>query len=144
MLGIFPKWAYGEGMPSSLTSSAFWILTALADRRRHGYEIMLESAKASEGQVSLKATTLYAALERLERDGLVAADGEEIVAGRARRYFRLTDQGAAQLEAEVTLIEAQARVARARLASHRPASASPRSVSFRAAGTVSALPGSAL
>lgn len=101
-----------------MSSSAFWILTALANGRRHGYEIMQESAKASDGRFSLKATTLYAALERLERDGLVAADGEEIVAGRARRYYRLTEQGAAKLDHEVTALEAQAKVARARLAGH--------------------------
>lgn len=103
-------------MSTSLSSSAFWILTALASGRRHGYEIMLESAKASDGRVALKATTLYAALERLERDGLVAADGDEIVSGRARRYYRLTDQGATRLDEEARVLQSQARVALKRLA----------------------------
>lgn len=117
-LGIYPHWAYGGGMSTSLTSSAFWILTALASGRRHGYEIMLESAKASDGRVALKATTLYAALERLERDGLVADDGDEIVSGRARRYYRLTDQGATRLDEEARVLQSQARVALKRLSGH--------------------------
>ncbi len=102
-------------MASSLSSPSFWILTALAGRRRHGYEILQETAQASAGRVSLKVTTLYSALERLEREGLIAPDGEEIVSGRARRYYVLTDEGAASLAAEVSALETQARVARSRL-----------------------------
>lgn len=100
---------------SSLTSPSFWILTALAGQRRHGYEILQEASRASDGRVSLKVTTLYSALERLEREGLIVADGEEIVSGRARRYYTLTDQGAQALAAEVDALEAQARAGRARL-----------------------------
>ena len=46
---------------------------------------------ALKGESELKVATLYAALERLEREGLVAVDGDEAVDGRLRRYFRLTD-----------------------------------------------------
>lgn len=103
-------------MSASLSSPSFWILTALAGRRRHGYEIMNEVTKASTERVTLKVTTLYSALERLEREGLIAPDGEEIVNGRARRYYVLTDHGTQTLAAEVDVLEAQARVARSRLA----------------------------
>lgn len=99
-----------------MSDATFWILTALADGRRHGYEILQEAAAASDGSAALKTTTLYAALERLERERLIAPDGEEIVAGRARRYYVLTDAGSAALGAEVTAIEQRARVAKARLA----------------------------
>ncbi|TFD52237.1 PadR family transcriptional regulator [Cryobacterium frigoriphilum] len=98
-----------------MSQPTFWILIALAGQRRHGYEILQETAAASEGAVSLKATTLYAALERLERDGLIQPDGEEIVNGRARRYFRITGRGEAGLADEVAMLEQQARVGRARL-----------------------------
>lgn len=111
---------------TSITSSAFWILTSLAGGRRHGYEIMREAASESGGQVALKATTLYAALDRLERDGLVASDGDDVVNGRARRYFRITDDGSARLHAEVELIERSARTARSRLAVGRAAPVTPR------------------
>lgn len=99
-----------------LTSPSFWILTVLAGRRRHGYEILQETSRASGGRVSLKVTTLYSALERLEREGLIAAAGEEIVSGRARRYYVLTDHGTGALAAEVEALEAQAMAARSRLA----------------------------
>lgn len=101
---------------ATLSSPSFWILTALAGQRRHGYEILHETAHASAGRASLKVTTLYSALERLEREGLISADGEEIVSGRARRYYVLTDKGSDVLAAEIDALETQTRVARSRLA----------------------------
>jgi DNA-binding PadR family transcriptional regulator len=113
---------------SALSTPSFWILTALAGQRRHGYEILTETARSSGGRVSLKVTTLYAALERLEREGLIASDGEEIVSGRARRYYVLTHQGSRVLAGEVEALESQARVARSRLAASGHVFARGRSV----------------
>jgi DNA-binding PadR family transcriptional regulator len=107
-------------MSSPLTSSAFWILTVLASGRRHGYDILRETQTASEGRVSLKVATLYAALERLESEGLIRSDGDEIVDGRARRYFVLTDQGASRLAAEARAMSQAAGAALRHLGS-RPA-----------------------
>lgn len=106
-------------MATRLTPVSFWILTALADERRHGYDIIREAVDVSDGAVELKITTLYAALERLERQGLIHSDGDEIVNGRARRYFRVTDAGEGALTAEVADLERMARAARARLARPR-------------------------
>lgn len=105
---------------------AFWILAVLAGGSRHGYEIMRETEAVSGGRVSLKATTLYAALDRLEDDLLIELDREEVVNGRARRYYRITDGGSARLADEVELLERSVRVARANLSSGRPATAAPR------------------
>jgi DNA-binding PadR family transcriptional regulator len=102
----------------SLTGPAYWVLTALTEGRRHGYALLGEVSALSEGRVELKVATLYAALERLQRQGLVVADGEEIVDGRARRYFRLTADGAAALAAEAARLEADARHAAERLRQH--------------------------
>jgi len=107
-------------MAASLTTSSFWILTALASGRRHGYEILSETRTASEGRVALKVATLYAALERLEQEGSIRADGEEIVGGRARRYFVMTEQGASRLEAEARAMAQAAGAAQRHLGS-RPA-----------------------
>jgi PadR family transcriptional regulator PadR len=107
-------------MSAPLTTSAFWILTVLATGRRHGYEILSETRAVSEGRVALKVATLYAALERLESEGLIRSDGDEIVAGRARRYFVLMDQGASRLDAEARAM-AQAAKAAQRHLSARPA-----------------------
>ena len=113
-------------MAASLTPVSFWILTALADERRHGYDIMREAVAVSGGAVVLKITTLYAALERLERQGLIRPDGEEIVEGRARRYFRVTDRGVDALTAEITALERMALAARAQLARTSPGFRPPR------------------
>lgn len=93
----------------------FWVLTVLAAGRRHGYALIQEARELSDGRVDLKVATLYAALERLGEQGLVEVDGDEVVDGRLRRYFRITALGAAQLELQIQRFEANARQARARL-----------------------------
>ena len=48
----------------------------------------------------LRAGTLYATLDRLAGEGLVEVVGEEVVDGRARRYYQLTASGTAILADE--------------------------------------------
>jgi len=76
----------------------------------------------SGGRVKLKVSSLYAALDRLESDGLVERAGDEAVDGRLRRYFALTDAGAESLRREADRLEVQVRAARERLSSRRAAS----------------------
>jgi DNA-binding PadR family transcriptional regulator len=80
-----------------LREPTFLVLTALAAGRRHGYALMEDVAGLSGGRVALRPGTLYAALDRLVGEGLVLVDGEEVVAGRLRRYFRLTEAGEQEL-----------------------------------------------
>lgn len=101
----------------------FLILTALAGNTLHGYGIITSVGEMSGGQVRLRAGTLYAALDRLQAEGLVAADREEVVDGRLRRYYRLTDDGATALRAEVDRLRRRAETAARRLAGIRPAQA---------------------
>lgn len=103
----------------AMREPTFWILTALATERRHGYALIEEVRLSSNDRVVLKVTTLYAALDRLSRQGLVAPDGDEVSSGRTRRYFRLTGAGRDALVAEIERMEGNARDARARLASPR-------------------------
>ncbi|WP_228122598.1 PadR family transcriptional regulator [Saccharothrix syringae] len=105
---------------AGMREPTFLILTALAARPQHGYGILQDVESISEGQVRLRAGTLYAALDRLSADGWVAVDREEVVEGRLRRYYRLTDRGAARLEAEVTRLRTRTRAAARRLRA-RPA-----------------------
>jgi DNA-binding PadR family transcriptional regulator len=98
-----------------LQEPTFLILTALAAGPQHGYGIMTDVEGISDGRLRLRAGTLYAALDRLEADGLVAQDREEIVAGRLRRYYRLTPDGTAVLAAETQRLRANAAVAAKRL-----------------------------
>jgi DNA-binding PadR family transcriptional regulator len=97
---------------------SFFILTALAGESLHGYGVMRAVSELSDGRLTLRAGTLYAALERLTEDGLLAVDREEPVDGRLRRYYRLTDDGVAALETETRRLRANAALAAARLRRH--------------------------
>jgi PadR family transcriptional regulator, regulatory protein PadR len=97
----------------------YLILTALVTEPLHGYAILTEVEKLAAGQVRMRVGTLYAALDRLAREGLVEVESEEIVNGRLRRYYRITAQGADALTQEAQRLARLARQARRRLA-HRP------------------------
>ena len=62
--------------------------------------------------MTLRPGTLYGALDRLAAEGLLEADREEVVNGRLRRYYRLTDAGAAVLEQEAARLQHNADAAR--------------------------------
>ncbi|MDH2428906.1 helix-turn-helix transcriptional regulator [Sphaerisporangium sp. TRM90804] len=99
----------------SMQEPTFLILTALAAGPQHGYGIIADVLRISGERVRLRAGTLYAALERLSDEGLIAVEGEEIVDGRARRYYRLTAEGATRLSTEVDRLRAHADTAASRL-----------------------------
>lgn len=88
----------------------FFTLAALLDGPLHGYGIIKRAEQLSEGSVHMTAGTLYGALDRLSREGLVAEEGQEIVAGRARRNYSLTDEGRSALEAEAGRMQKAAAV----------------------------------
>jgi DNA-binding PadR family transcriptional regulator len=98
-----------------MQEATFLILTALASGSQHGYGIISDVAEISDGRVRLRAGTLYAALERLRVDELIAVDREEIVDGRLRRYYQLTLGGSAQLAVEASRLRSNAAAAFARL-----------------------------
>src|SRR5947209_1234798 len=106
-------------MGSPLQEPTFLILTALAGEPLHGYGVIQEVSRLSSGRVVLRPGTLYGALDRLSDQGLVAADREEIVDGRLRRYYRLTEDGAGLLHAEAQRLADNAAEARRRLGARR-------------------------
>jgi DNA-binding PadR family transcriptional regulator len=87
-------------MTDEIREPTFLILAALADDRRHGYGVIQEVERLSDGKTRLRAGTLYATLDRLLEQCLIAVDGEEVVDGRLRKYYRLTADGIAVLAAE--------------------------------------------
>jgi PadR family transcriptional regulator PadR len=86
-------------MNDEMREPTFLVLAALAGERRHGYGIIQEVDKLSDGSTKLRAGTLYAMLDRLTSEGLIAIAGEEVVAGRLRRYYELSSAGSAKLAA---------------------------------------------
>ena len=88
-----------------LSPAVFHILLALADEERHGYGIMQEVKRRTDGKVRLGAGTLYGAIKRLLEKGIIAETDErpdpELNEER-RRYYRLTDFGQRVLRVEVS------------------------------------------
>jgi DNA-binding PadR family transcriptional regulator len=88
---------------------ALLILVSLADTPKHGYA-MLEDIEGLAG-VRLGPGTLYGALARLERLGLIAP----LPADQRRRPYRLTQAGATALRAELASWQRLARTGLSRL-----------------------------
>ena len=86
-----------------LTPAAFAITLVLAERARHGYAIMQEVGRLTDGELTLGPGTLYRSLQRLRVDGVI----EELVdhsdpssEDERRRYYRLTSFGRRLARAE--------------------------------------------
>lgn len=69
------------------------ILNLLADKKSmYGYQIAQEVKEASDSRILLKEGSLYPALHKLEKEGLVKIR-EEHIGKRVRRYYSLTPEG---------------------------------------------------
>ncbi len=75
------------------------ILSVLADSPAHGYAIIDELRTRSDAVIDVPEGTLYPALHRLEKAGLITATWNE-VNGRRRKSYRLTPDGTGQLADE--------------------------------------------
>ena len=86
-----------------LTQPVFHILLALADGERHGYGIILEIEHRTGGLLKLRTGTLYTALARMERLGLIEESDERPdpeADDERRRYYRITPFGRQAARAE--------------------------------------------
>ena len=72
------------------------LLAVVADEPAHGYAIVERLRERSGGAFALPEGTVYPALYRLERLGLLASEAQQ-VAGRTRRIYRTTAAGRAAL-----------------------------------------------
>jgi DNA-binding PadR family transcriptional regulator len=99
-----------------LQPATFHILMAVADEDRHGYAIIQEVAARTTGSVRLSAGTLYRSVQRMLEQGLIVEtserpDPEED--DERRRYYRITEFGAAVARAEARRLTELVRLARA-------------------------------
>lgn len=90
----------------NLSTQAFHILVALAERDQHGYGLMQDIAEQTHGKLRLSAGTLYGSIKRLLEEGLISelSDSQRPKANREdsrRRYYRLTALGRKTVTAEV-------------------------------------------
>jgi len=110
-----------------LSPATLHILLSLAADDLHGYGIMQEVARQSEGKYKLGPGTLYDNLQKLirrqwlEELGQRAGDDDP-----RRRYYRLTSLGRGVLTAETARLAGVVREARLRLQMTRPQIAKPR------------------
>jgi DNA-binding PadR family transcriptional regulator len=80
-----------------LSVPVFHILLALVDQDLHGYAILNDIARRTEGEVTLTASTLYGAIARLLDEGFIAEVDSEV---DRRRSYRLTRAGRELLRLE--------------------------------------------
>jgi DNA-binding PadR family transcriptional regulator len=95
----------------------FQILVAIAAEERHGYGIMQEAARMTDGDLQIEPGTLYRALHRMLEAGWVAESGRRPAADlddQRRRYYRLTPIGRRIAAAEAVRLSRLVAAARAR------------------------------
>jgi DNA-binding PadR family transcriptional regulator len=86
-----------------LPSSSFHVLLVLADGEKHGYAIMREVERLSEGAVRMGPGTLYGTIKRLLENGLAEESGERPdpeLDDERRRYYKVTGLGERVVTAE--------------------------------------------
>lgn len=74
-------------------STTVLLLSLLAERPMHGYQLARELERRSEGFFEFKEGTLYPALHRLEQAGLLSSEWEVVAEGPSRKVYRITDRG---------------------------------------------------
>jgi DNA-binding PadR family transcriptional regulator len=108
-----------------LSPATLHILLALAGEDLHGYGIMQEVMRQSEGRYKLGPGTLYDNIQRLTAQGMVQEVARRAVdrAGNddpRRRYYRLTSSGRGVLSAEISRLETVVRDGKLRVQSAKP------------------------
>jgi len=95
--------------PSSLVQGTLHmlILKTLALEPMHGYGIGVRLEQISKGVFQVNAGSLFPALRRLERDGLISGEWRVTENNRRAKYYKLTPQGRAELKRETRDWEVQ-------------------------------------
>jgi len=104
-------------MSKPLTAAIVHILLALADEDRHGYGIMQEVARLTDGTVRMGPGTLYGTIKRLLAARLIEEADERPdpeLDDERRRYYRLTQPGRRALASETGRIATLISAARAK------------------------------
>jgi DNA-binding PadR family transcriptional regulator len=100
-----------------LTPAVLDIVLALGDDELHGYGIMREVRRRTDGRRRLAPGTLYRSLRQMQERGLVEESLERPVPSlddERRRYYRLTELGRRVAAAEVERLEGLVRAARSK------------------------------
>ncbi|WP_247878284.1 PadR family transcriptional regulator [Azospirillum sp. TSO22-1] len=112
--------AYWNGT-IKMSLSKFFILSVLHQNPMHGYDVARAVERTTNGCCSPTEGTIYPALREFEEGGYVTSEAE-IVSGRERKVYTLTDKGR---EAFKVAVEAWMEVTQALLASKRVVTRDP-------------------
>jgi DNA-binding PadR family transcriptional regulator len=101
----------------ALTAPVFYVLLSLSLKDRHGYDILKYVEANSEGRVRLGPGTLYTTLKRMLEAGVIrelAEPPDPTHDDRRRRYYRISRQGRAALDGELSRMERALKLAAGR------------------------------
>jgi PadR family transcriptional regulator PadR len=73
------------------------ILSLLQEGPMYGYQLSKELQRRSKGYFEFKEGTLYPALHRMERQGLLRGEWQVVAEGPSRKFYHLTAEGRAEL-----------------------------------------------
>jgi DNA-binding PadR family transcriptional regulator len=101
-----------------LTPATFHILLSLTREVAHGYHIKRMVEERTNGAIRLGAGTLYAGIQRMTKDGLIAEtdpppDAGDVEPGPRWRFYTITPHGREVLKAEIARMESDLAAARA-------------------------------
>ena len=102
-----------------LTPAVLHVLLALADEDRHGYGIMQEIERRTNGSFRPGSGTLYGTIKRLLASRLIEESGERPdpeIDDERRRYYRMTPLGSRAVRAEAQRLAGAVLAARTKLA----------------------------
>lgn len=106
-----------------LSTATLYILLALANEDLHGYGIIQEVARQSQGQYRLGPGTLYDTLKKLMDQKLVVdAPRSTLPKEEERRLYRITSGGRAALSSEINRLQEIVLEAKLRLGERKPRS----------------------
>ena len=71
--------------------------------KTYGYHLIKEIERKSDGFFHFKEGTVYPALHKLEKDGLLEAEWEILSNGLERRYYKITGKGREALGKRITM-----------------------------------------
>jgi PadR family transcriptional regulator PadR len=100
MAGVTPK--YNSDLLRGNTDS---LLLFLIDEqgRTYGYRLIREIEDRSQGFFHFKEGTVYPALRKLENDGLIRGEWQQLPNGQERRYYQITTRGKEVLERRMAM-----------------------------------------
>lgn len=112
-----PRPSRHEGSDSHpLTPLSMAVLLALAEHDLHGYALMQEVERLTDGELVPGTGSLYTALQRL-MDARLIVESPDLPAAhedQRRRYYRITNEGRGAVRAEARRLGRLLQVARER------------------------------